>query len=256
MGEDERVSDEGRCHIAVVGDYNPAVVAHQGINRTLTLAAKTEPSLSWSWIHTNSLGHHPAERLTGFAGIWVVPASPYTNTDGAIGAVRFARENGVPFLGTCGAFQHAILEYARNVLHTHHAAHAELEPEATQAIIAPLRCSLIEKSGAVYPVADGPFASLFSPGADEGYHCSFGLNREHEGLFGAGPLAIAARDEDGEVRAMALDGHPFYLITLFQPERAGLTGRVHPVVDAFLQAASVETLRQAAEKPRVHSGGA
>jgi CTP synthase (UTP-ammonia lyase) len=53
-----------------------------------------------------------------------------------------------------------------------------------------------------------------------------------------GPLRVAALDAGGEVRAVELDGHPFFVATLFQPERAALLGTAHPVVSAFVRAAA------------------
>lgn len=64
--------------------------------------------------------------------------------EGALIAIRYARENSIPFLGTCGGFQHAILEYARNVLGWSDAAHAETDTTGRM-VIAPLTCSLVEK---------------------------------------------------------------------------------------------------------------
>ncbi|VTM88081.1 CTP synthase [Raoultella ornithinolytica] len=75
---------------------------------------------------------------------WCPPAR-MKNAEGAFTAIRYARENSVPFLGTCGGFQHAIIEYARNVMGWQDAAHAETDTEGRM-VIAPLSCSLVEKS--------------------------------------------------------------------------------------------------------------
>ena len=72
--------------------------------------------------------------------------------------------------------------------------------------------------------------------AVEGYHCSYGLNPACEGRFATGPLRVAARDLAGDVRAVELDGHPFFVATLYQPERSGLEGRRHPLIAAFVDA--------------------
>src|SRR5262245_5535839 len=102
--------------IALIGDYNPAVKAHQGIPRALTLAAEASGgSCAWDWVHTSTLLKDPSAQLAGFEGLWCVPASPYANTDGAVAAIRFARVTKRPFLGTCGGFQHALLEYAEAI---------------------------------------------------------------------------------------------------------------------------------------------
>jgi len=72
--------------------------------------------------------------------------------------------------------------------------------------------------------------------ASEGYHCSYGLSPKYAARLESGPLRAAARDRAGEVRAVELDGHPFYVATLFQPERSGLDRRRHPLIEAFVGA--------------------
>ena len=69
----------------------------------------------------------------------------------------------------------------------------------------------------------------------EGYRCRYGLNPEFQAALVAGPLRAAANDENGEVRAVELDGHPFFVATLFQPERAALKGKLAPLVVSFTQ---------------------
>jgi CTP synthase (UTP-ammonia lyase) len=64
--------------------------------------------------------------------------------EGALLAIRYAREQAIPFLGTCGGFQHTVIEYARNVLGWADAEHAETAPEASRAVISELQCSLVE----------------------------------------------------------------------------------------------------------------
>ena len=87
------------------------------------------------WVHTSTITRVDAQ-FAGFEGIWCVPASPYANTMGALATIRYARERGLPFLGTCGGFQHALLEYARNVFGMPEAEHAETDPGAPLRLIA------------------------------------------------------------------------------------------------------------------------
>ena len=229
------------ARLALVGDFHPDVIAHQGIERSMVLASTENPGVSWEWIHTSSLRGDAGGRLEGFSGIWLVPASPYADEGGALGSVTHARSSHLPFLGTCGGFQHALLEFARSVLGLGQAAHAETEPGAALQIITPLRCSLVDQRGTVHLVPGSRLRAIYAAdSAEEGYHCSYGLNPEHEHLMvdGRHGLAIAARDDQGEVRAVELAGHPFFIATLFQPERRALQGRLHPIVRAFIQAAS------------------
>jgi CTP synthase (UTP-ammonia lyase) len=167
-----------------------------------------------------------------------VPASPYRSTDGALRAIRFAREQGRPFLGTCGGFQHAVLEYARSVLGWVDAEHAETAPDAPLLVVTPLACALVEAQGAVR-FRPGSLLRM-AYGADEaveGYRCRYGLNPAFRDALPAGALRVAAEDEAGDVRAVELDGHPFFVATLFQPERAALHGQVPAIVAAFVRAA-------------------
>lgn len=220
------------ARIALIGDHDPGIAAHRGIDRALALAG-AQPA----WIGTDSL-RDAARSLAGFGGIWCVPGSPYRSTDGALAAIRHARESQVAFLGTCGGFQHALLEYARNVLGLAHAAHAELEPAAAEPVIAPLACALVEQAGSIGLLPRTRLREIY--GADratEGYHCRYGLNPQYETLLGDSPMTIAARDDAGDVRAVELRGHPFFFATLFQPERAALAGRRHPLIEAFVAAA-------------------
>jgi CTP synthase (UTP-ammonia lyase) len=227
--------------IALVGDHDPEAVAHRAIPIALELAGRCAGlTIAREWIGTDTIdGHWPG--LEYFQGIWCVPASPYRSAEGAITAIRMAREGGIPFLGTCGGFQHAVLECAERLWGIERPAHAELEPGAAEPVITPLACALLEKSGRVRFAPGSKLASAYGGScADEEYHCSYGLAASCLPYLDAGPLRATAWDDEGDVRAVELDGHPFFVGTLFQPERAALRGEVPPLVRAFV-AASAET---------------
>jgi CTP synthase (UTP-ammonia lyase) len=226
--------------IGLVGDYSPSIPAHNAIPRALALAAAAlDLEAVPTWLPTGELASGPAGRLEEFDAIWCVPGSPYASTEGALGAIRFAREQGVPFLGTCGGFQHALIEYARNVLAFAYADHAELGADPELALMAPLSCALVEEGGWVRLAPGSRIAAIYGAlDAHEVYHCRYGVNPRYRALLDQPPLRVSALDDAGEVRAVELDGHPFFLATLFQPERAALLGSTPPLVTALLQAAS------------------
>ena len=219
--------------IALVGDFSPEVIAHRAINESMRLAARLGP-IEPHWIHTSALSS--AYRLDSFAAVWCVPNSPYASTEGALRAIEWARTRPAPFLGTCGGFQHALLEFARQVL-GREAAHAELDPDAPFPLISRLACAMVEKSERIQSTGQGRFAQWYGDARREGFCCSFGLNPACEDMIENSGLEIAARGETGEVRAVELRDHPFFIGTLFQPERTALKGELHPLVAAFIQAA-------------------
>ncbi|MCI2293530.1 CTP synthase [Enterobacter sp. I4] len=222
--------------IALVGDYNSDVIAHQAIPLAIDdAAAVLELTADYDWIATQELTS--PEDLVGYDAIWLVPASPYKKAEAAFIAARYARENGIPFLGTCGGFQHALIEYARNVLGWHDAAHAETDAEGTM-VIAPLACSLVEKTDAIELRNNTLIAKAYGrPEIQEGYHCSYGVSPEFALELERGDMRVTGWDEQGEIRAAELVTHPFFVITLFQHERAALQGRPVVLVQAMLRAA-------------------
>jgi CTP synthase (UTP-ammonia lyase) len=83
-----------RAQIAIVGDFNPSNPTHQ-----LTNAALEHVDLDSTWLPTDSPGNWE-DRLTAYDGVFIAPASPYRSMEGALAAVRYARERGVPLVGT------------------------------------------------------------------------------------------------------------------------------------------------------------
>jgi CTP synthase (UTP-ammonia lyase) len=222
--------------VGLIGDFDPTVPAHQAIPLALQAAAHCiEAAVSFEWIPTGEIGS--AARVDGFSGLWCVPASPYHSAEGALRTIRYAREKPVPFLGTCGGFQHALLEHARNVLGWTDAGHAETEPGTGRQVITPLQCALVEASGLIRIKPGTHLAAAYKCAeVTEGYRCRYGLNPDFQAALLAGPLRASAYDEHGEVRAVELQGHPFFVATLFQPERAALNGRRAPLVETFARA--------------------
>jgi CTP synthase (UTP-ammonia lyase) len=197
-------------------------------------------SVEFDWIPTEEIVD--ASRVEDFSGLWCVPASPYRSMAGALIAIRFARENRRPFLGTCGGFQHAIIEYARNVLGWADAQHAETAPDATRPVITSLACALVGATDSIHFRPGSRIASYYGrEHATEGYQCRYGVNPEFQEALVSGPLRVGARDAAGEIRAVELDEHPFFLATLFQPERAALQNALPPLVAAFVRASAAHT---------------
>ncbi|MHC8375914.1 CTP synthase C-terminal region-related (seleno)protein [Pseudomonas sp. MDT1-16] len=222
--------------IALIGDHDPHVTAHQAIPVALGMAAEhAGRDVQFQWLATDSISADAS--LADFDGFWCVPASPYRDMDGALRAIRFAREQQRPFLGTCGGFQHAILEYARHVLGWDDAEHGETSPDAARALLTPLTCSLVEAVESIHLVEGSLIAEAYeSAEVVEGYRCRYGVNPEFERELLTQQLCAVGHDSSGDLRAVELRGHPFFVATLFQPERAALKGKLPPLVRALIAA--------------------
>lgn len=231
--------------IGLIGDENPTVTAHQAIPQALQIAAGTiGVSVKHQWLPTpqahSTLNNtsHPA-----FDGLWCVPASPYEDTESALASLRFARENKIPTLGTCGGFQHMAIEFTRNVLDLTKADNAEINPDAEMPLIAPLSCSLVEVKGHIAFDPESLIATHYQRNStDEKYHCNFGLNPQYASIFSGSDLIISGRDDNSEPRAIEHKLHPFYIGVAFQPERSALIHQTHPLISAFVSAASTTSL--------------
>jgi CTP synthase (UTP-ammonia lyase) len=216
------------ARIALIGDYNASLTAHITIAPALVLAAKAlGVDVKPVWIHTSKLNTMEAVRsLLAYQGIWCVPGPPYAHMEGAISAISLARTESLPFLGTCAGFQHALIEYFKNVIGATNVAHAEVNPESTHPLISKLSCSLVD----VY----APIRLI--PGSLS-QRCNYGLNPEFAQLLQhRTDIQIEGTDDAGEIRIIRLQNHPFFLATLFQPQRSSLKGFVHPLIREFLSA--------------------
>jgi CTP synthase (UTP-ammonia lyase) len=86
----------GGARVAVVGDYNPVNHTHRA-----TDAALTHVGAPFEWVTTTDVpSDQPERRLAGYRGLMIAPASPYRSMEGALAAIRLARERGVPLVAT------------------------------------------------------------------------------------------------------------------------------------------------------------
>lgn len=238
--------------LALVGDRSPLVQAHARLPEILdAIDAESTSPIDVYWIETVDID---TIDLRGFDGVWLLPGSPYASTEGALAAVRFARETGVPFLGTCGGFQHMLLEFAHDVCGLS-ADHAENVPDAVEPLIRPLSCSLLGEERMVHVVPGTRAAAILGTAPrTERYFCSYGLDQRYVGVLAAAGLVMAGRDDEGDIRLAELNDHPFFLGSLFQPELSSTRAWVHPLIRAFIDAVRAQPARLVPMSPVVSPG--
>ena len=197
-----------RVLAGVIGDDHPDVQGYMVIREALRHAAcALAVDVETHWLPTTALG-------------------------GAI-------DRGLPFLGTCAGFQHAVIEYARSVPGLAHADRAETNPAAAPLVIAPLSYPLVERTAAVVLNPASRTAGIYRrTEVAERYRCRFGLNPEYVAPLHRGGLRVTGVDELGVPTVVECPEHPFFLATLFLPEHASRAGAPHPLVTAYLRAAA------------------
>ena len=220
--------------IGIIGDRNPGNPTHLATERAFR--ELPEP-LAFEWVPTETIPADPAALLAPYSGLLISPGSPYRSMEGALAAIRHARQTGLPILGTCGGFQHMVVEFARNVLGIEDADHAETNPDAARLAVTPLSCSLVGQS---HPVRILPgtlaIAIYGTERSVEPFFCNYGLNPEFLPRLEAAGLKASGLGEDGTVRILELDGHPFFFANLFVPQ-ARVGAGPHPVLLALAAAA-------------------
>ncbi|MFN8223138.1 MAG: hypothetical protein U0R50_07860 [Gaiellales bacterium] len=169
-------------------------------------------------------------------GVVVAPGSPYRDPAAAEAVIERCRLDGTPLLGTCGGFQHLLVEHARNVMGLVDADHAEYGGDGVH-VIAPLACSLAESEVTIELVPGTGLAEIYGVAtAVEKTNCSYGLAPGFQQLGAEGGLVVTSVDETGEVRSVERADHPFFAGTLFQPQRTSTPERPHPLLLAFVDA--------------------
>jgi CTP synthase (UTP-ammonia lyase) len=239
--------------IGILGDFNPEFPSHHATNAALQhAAAKLHLRLESQWIPTPSLVDTGSGKiLEGFDGLWASPGRPYKSFDGMLQGIEFARRRDWPFLGTCGGFQYALIEFARNVLGIADADSAENNSGSKNIVIYPVACAVTGRlgdapklSGTVPEIRLRPGSYLQSfYGKDkevvtEQFFCNFEVNPEYEWASMEAGFPVVARGEKGEIRAIESPAHRFFVAMLYQPQLSSTEKDPHPVVLAFVQAAA------------------
>ena len=220
--------------IAIIGDLNPSSASHQELEAARAVLG---PDVETVWIGTTD---PRIDRLAemGIDGVWLAPGSPYADDAAVLRAIRWAREHGIPFLGTCGGLQYAVIEFSRTVLGWH-ATHAEVDGVGATNAVAPLACSLQGQERTVTPVPGTRFANLVGGQPFVGVHyCDYGPTEETVRALTQHGWIVEATAPDAPVEVLSLWNHPFFVLSLFQPQIGALTGRSpHPLLFAFVDVA-------------------
>jgi CTP synthase (UTP-ammonia lyase) len=231
-----------RTRIAIVGDFDPANKTHLALNQSLYWL-NLSGELEYEWIDTVRVEEKGESILDPFSGIWSAPGSPFKSLAGALEAIRYARVNNVPHLGTCAGFQHSIVEFARNVLMIPGAQHEEYDDKSSELFISRLACSLVGKSMTLNVIEKTKaFDCYGSTVATEDYYCNFGVNPGFRDALVHPDFSISGVDRENEIRIIELPKNDFFMATLFVPQTRATKDVPHPIISSFVLACSRRVL--------------
>ena len=224
---------------AIIGEFDKTFRPHVATNEAIEHSrAILDVEFLAEWISTEYVETNFAQVLKTYHGFWIAPGSPYKSMKGALDLIQHTRINKIPTIGTCGGFQHMVIEFARNVLKIDDAQHAEYDPYASKLVVNPLSCDLKGEPLQIEIIdADSKVHSIYGTNQiREKYYCNFGLNPEYQNDFDQNGFRIVGSDEHQEARIVELDHHPFFIATLFVPQDNSTFENPHKLVTAFIEA--------------------
>ncbi len=236
--------------IAIVGKYVKSPDAYMSIVEALKHAGLHHGlDVEIHWIDSEDLERDSNVRLLeSVAGILVGPGFGSRGIEGKIRTARFAREHKVPYLGVCLGMQVAVIEFARDLLHSSLPNSTEFDENTKYPVIdiMPDQRDIAEKGGTmrlgVWPCRLTPgtraAAAYDQPIVYERHRHRYEFNNEYRELLTAGGMQLSGLSPDGRlVEIIELTDHPWFVGSQFHPEFKSRPDRPHPLFQDFIGAA-------------------
>jgi len=235
--------------IGIVGKYVEYEDSYKSLKEALVHGALAHNlKLRVTWIEAEGLENPDYEsQLEGFDGILVPGGFGKRGIEGMLNAIRYARENRVPYFGICLGMQTACIEFARNVCGLSDANSSEFDPATAHRVIYKLReLTGVEEMGGTMRL--GAWTCVLQPDSlaykaygmteiSERHRHRYEFNREYEALLTGAGLRITGTTPDATyVEIVEIPGHPFFLGCQFHPEFKSKPLEPHPLFSAFVKA--------------------
>ncbi|WP_430402179.1 CTP synthase [Fluviicola sp.] len=237
-------------NIGLVGKYVELKDSYKSISEAFIHGGvANEARVNVKWIHSESLTKQNIEKeLGGLDGILVAPGFGSRGISGKIEAVRFARENKVPFFGICLGMQCAVIEFARHVLKYEDAHTTEIAEDSKYPVISMMaeQKSISNMGGTMRLGAykcqlrpDTQVASAYNTESiEERHRHRYEFNNEYlEAFEKAGMIATGKNPETGLVEVVEIPDHPWFVGAQYHPEYKSTVDNPHPLFVAFVKAA-------------------
>lgn len=238
------------ARIALVGKYTALHDAYISVVEALKHGAvANHASVSIQWVDSEQVNAENAgEILGGISGILVPGGFGDRGIEGMIDAIRYARENHVPFLGLCLGMQLSIVEFARHVLKYSDAHSVELNPSTAHPVIHLMpEQEGVENIGGTLRLGSYPcvlnkeskaYALYQTEQIEERHRHRYEVNNDFRKAFTEHGMMLSGISPDGRIVEMIeLPSHPWFLATQAHPEFKSRPNRPHPLFSGFIQAA-------------------
>src|SRR5688572_17228973 len=236
--------------IGLIGKYVELQDAYKSILESFVHAgAMNECKVQVQYIHSEFITpENVPEKLSGLDGLLVAPGFGHRGIEGKITAVRYARENGLPFFGICLGMQMAVIEYGRNVLGLLDAHSTEMNVATAHPVIDMMEAQkkITEKGGTMrlgaYPcqLKEGSLAHRIygSTTISERHRHRYEFNNDYLNRFEAGGMiASGSNPQTGLVEIMEISSHPFFIGVQYHPELKSTVENPQPIFVHFVAAA-------------------
>jgi CTP synthase len=240
--------------IAVVGKYTDLSDAYKSVQEALIHGGiANEVGVEISWIASDSFVDQQSAgaQLKGYDGLLIPGGFGVRGVDGMVEAIRYARENALPFFGICLGLQVAIIEFARNVCKLPNTNSTEFEPECETPVI-----SLMQSQKNVSDMGGtmrlGAYAARLRPGSraaqtygtteiSERHRHRWEVSNAYRDVLAEYGMRLSGQSPDGGlVEVIELPDHPWFLGCQFHPELKSRPTRPHPLFAGFIGAAKAK----------------
>jgi len=241
---------KNEVNIGLIGKYVELKDAYKSIAEAFNHSgAANETKVNVHWIHSENLyTKNVASTLKNLDGVLVAPGFGSRGIDGKIEAIKFVRENNIPFFGICLGMQMATIEFARNVLGWKDAHSTEMKEYTKYPVIALMdeQKNIINKGGTMRL---GSYSCLLSKNTkafkaygtteiEERHRHRYEFNNEYKSDFEkAGFKCSGINPDSGLVEIIEIPKHPFFVAAQFHPEYKSTVMNPHPLFKAFVKAA-------------------
>ncbi len=251
MVERIRSPESGPARIAVVGKYTELVDSYKSIQQALIHGGiANDVGVEIEWISSERFeGREDLSLLEGFDGILIPGGFGPRGVEGMLEAIRWAREEKVPFFGICLGLQCAVIEFARNVVGLEYSHSFEFAEDSPHPVICLMDSQLqVTTKGGTMRL--GAYPARLLPGSraeaiygtssiSERHRHRYEFNNEYREPFQEHGMAFSGLSPDGKlVEMIELQGHPWFVGCQFHPELKSRPTRPHPLFASFIRAAA------------------